>query len=125
MKCFRLICATTLMRANFPLKDCTKRLCPRPMKRRSIVKCTLKERMCSADCLGGFKRRLEDHAMFGTRRIQAIAIIAIVSLGLLPVTLRAQKDGKNKEPKPIPADAHAVLWQEPTDITSRDLLLGF
>ncbi len=63
--------------------------------------------------------------MFGTRRIQAIAIIAIVSLGLLPVTLRAQKDGKNKEPKPIPADAHAVLWQEPTDLTSRDLLLGF
>src|SRR2546430_3969671 len=62
--------------------------------------------------------------MFGTRRIQAIAIIAIVSLGLLPVTLRAQKDGKSKEPKPIPADARAVLWQEPTDITSRDLFLG-
>ena len=63
--------------------------------------------------------------MFVSRRIQAIAIIAIVGLGLLPVTLRAQKDGKTKQPKPIPADARAVLWQEPTDITSRDLFLGF
>ena len=63
--------------------------------------------------------------MFVSRRIQAIAIIAIVGLGLLPATLRAQKDGKTKQPKPIPADARAVLWQEPADITSRDLFLGF
>src|SRR5256885_7345573 len=70
------------------------------------------------------KRKSEDHAMFVTRRIQAIAIVAIVGLGLLPATLRAQKDGKTKQPKPIPADAHAVLWQEPTDVTSRDLFLG-
>ena len=62
--------------------------------------------------------------MFVTKRIQAIAIVAIVGLGLLPATLRAQKDGKTKQPKPIPADARAVLWQEPTDITSRDLFLG-
>src|SRR5438270_6402495 len=70
------------------------------------------------------KRKSEDHAMFVSRRIQVIAIITIVGLGLLPAALRAQKDGKKKEPKPIPADARAVLWQEPTDITSRDLFLG-
>ena len=49
--------------------------------------------------------------MFVNRRIQAIAIIAIVGLGLLPVTLRAQKDGKTKQPKPIPlaiANRHYV-----------------
>ena len=63
--------------------------------------------------------------MLLTKRIQSFAVVVVLALGLLPVTLRAQKDGKNKEPKPIPADAHAVLWQEPTDITSRDLLLGF
>jgi len=62
--------------------------------------------------------------MFATKRIQAMAIVAIVGLGLLPATLKAQKDGKSKEPKPIPAEARAVLWQEPTDITSRDLFLG-
>src|SRR5256714_14959047 len=62
--------------------------------------------------------------MLVTKRIQVIAIIAIVGLGLLRAALRAQKDGKKKEPKPIPADARAVLWQEPTDITSRDLFLG-
>ena len=62
--------------------------------------------------------------MFATKKIQAMAIVAIVGLGLLPATLRAQKDGKSKEPKPIPAEARVVLWQEPTDITSRDLFLG-
>ena len=62
--------------------------------------------------------------MLLTKRIQSFAVVVVLALGLLPVTLRAQKDGK-KEPKPIPADAHAVLWQEPTDIASRDLLLGF
>jgi len=62
--------------------------------------------------------------MFAMKRIQLIAMVAIVGLGLLPAILRAQKGGKSKEPKPIPADAKAVLWQEPTDITSRDLFLG-
>jgi len=63
--------------------------------------------------------------MFAAKRIQAMAIVAIVGLALLPATLKAQKDGKGKkEPKPIPADARAVLWTEPTDITSRDLFLG-
>jgi hypothetical protein len=44
--------------------------------------------------------------------------------GLLPVSLRAQKDDKQKDPKPIPADAKAVIWREPTDIASRNLFLG-
>jgi hypothetical protein len=58
------------------------------------------------------------------KRIQAIAIVAVAALGLMPVVLRAQKDGKTRTPKPIPTQAHAVLWQEPADITSRDLFLG-
>lgn len=62
--------------------------------------------------------------MLARRKIQAIVITAIATLGLLPIALQAQKGGDVKTPKPIPADAHAVLWQEPTDITSRDLLLG-
>jgi hypothetical protein len=62
--------------------------------------------------------------MLKANRIQTIAIVAVAALGLMPVVLRAQKDGKIKEPKPIPAGAHAVLWQQPTDITSRDLFLG-
>src|SRR5690349_10008798 len=62
--------------------------------------------------------------MPASRKFQSIAIIGL-ALILLPVVLRAQKDDKNKTPKPIPDDAHAVLWQEPTDIASRDLFLGF
>ena len=58
------------------------------------------------------------------KRFQSIAMIGIAMLVLWPVALRAQKDDK-KTPKPIPSNAHAVLWQEPTDITSRDLYLGF
>jgi hypothetical protein len=70
------------------------------------------------------KKVREDHEMLLRKRIQAIAIVAIATLGLLPVALQAQKDNGPKAPKPIPSDAHAVLWQEPTDITSRDLFLG-
>jgi hypothetical protein len=64
--------------------------------------------------------------MFTTRRNQALAIIATIAIALLPIVAPAQKGGgsKLKEPKPIPADAHAVLWQQPTDIASRDLFLG-
>jgi len=61
---------------------------------------------------------LED-AMFA-RRIHITMIVLIASFGLVSAT-RAQK---SKSPKPIPSEAHAVLWQEPTDITSRDLFLG-
>ena len=60
-----------------------------------------------------------------TKKFQSISMVAIAVLFLAPIALRAQKDNKKKEPKPIPSDAHAVLWQEPTDITSRDLFLGF
>lgn len=63
--------------------------------------------------------------MFTRKTIQALVVMAI-ALGVVPVALRAQKGGGSglKTPKPIPAEAHAVLWQEPTDITSRDLFLG-
>jgi len=65
------------------------------------------------------------------KRVQSLAIIATAALILIPGSLWAQKDNKNnknnknKSPKPIPADAKAVLWQQPTDISSRDLFLGF
>src|SRR5207253_4823268 len=64
-------------------------------------------------------------AMLINKRFQLLGMIAIAVICLLPVTLRAQKDDKNKTPKPIPADARAVIWQEPADIASRDLFLGF
>lgn len=57
-------------------------------------------------------------------RINLMAMAALVALGLMPVALQAQKDKGQKTPKPIPGDARAVLWQEPTDITSKDLFLG-
>src|ERR1051325_4061336 len=62
--------------------------------------------------------------MLLTKRNSLSALIAIIAFGLLTVSLRAQKETKKDEPKSIPADAHAILWQEPTDITSRDLFLG-
>src|SRR6266571_6214758 len=68
-------------------------------------------------------RKSED-MMLVTKTFRSFAIVAIAVLAFLPVSLRAQKDNKNKAPKPIPADAHAVLWIEPTDISSRDLFLG-
>src|SRR5205814_9857728 len=111
------------MRASFLPKDCTGRLSPLPVKHLSIVGRTLKVRKCLVDS-PEVKRESEGMKMFATKRIQAMVIVAIVGLGLLPATLKAQKDGKKDEPKPIPADAHAVLWQEPTDITPRDLFLG-
>ncbi|HYX27278.1 MAG TPA: hypothetical protein VE863_01830 [Pyrinomonadaceae bacterium] len=63
--------------------------------------------------------------MFTRRKSQTFAIIATIAFGLV-TAIQAQKGGgaKLKEPKPIPSDAHAVLWQEPTDISSRDLFLG-
>src|ERR1051325_10618476 len=59
--------------------------------------------------------------MRGKKRDQIIMTVVIAALGLVPAALRAQK---NKQPKPVPSEAHAVLWQEPTDIASRDLFLG-
>jgi hypothetical protein len=58
------------------------------------------------------------------KRNLLLTLVAFIAFSLLPVSLQAQKDTKKDEPKTIPADAHAVLWQEPTDITSRDLYLG-
>ncbi len=62
--------------------------------------------------------------MLVTRTFRSLAIVAIAVLVFLPVSLRAQKGNKNKAPKAIPANAQAVLWKEPTDISSRDLFLG-
>src|SRR5713101_259211 len=53
--------------------------------------------------------------------------VMIVGIGvLLAVSIQAQQEKKShsKAPKPIPSDAKAVLWREPTDIASRDLYLG-
>jgi hypothetical protein len=49
----------------------------------------------------------------------------VLGAALLAMTIQAQepKDGR-KDPKPIPPDAKAVLWREPADIASRDLVLG-
>jgi len=53
-------------------------------------------------------------------------ILALGLAALLTVSIQAQqkKTSHAKAPKPIPSDAKAVLWREPTDIASRDLFLG-
>jgi hypothetical protein len=38
--------------------------------------------------------------------------------------MKTAPNKKSEEPKPIPADAKSILWQEPTDIATRDLFLG-
>lgn len=55
-------------------------------------------------------------------RLRELVMVAIiVALSLSSVTLAAQK--KQKKQKPAPKGT-PVLWQEPTDIASRDLFLG-
>jgi len=55
--------------------------------------------------------------------------LTILTLGvamLLSASIPAQqkKTSHSNAPKPIPSDAKPVLWQEPTDIATRDLFLG-
>ena len=58
------------------------------------------------------------------RRIHSVAVAIIAALGLIPAALAQQHLNKGDVPKPIPADAKAELWREPTDIASRNLFWG-
>ena len=62
--------------------------------------------------------------MLRRRKIQSVAVAIIAALGLIPVALAQQHLNKGDVPKPIPADAKAQLWREPTDIASRNLFWG-
>ena len=57
-------------------------------------------------------------------RIKSVAVAIIAALGLIPAALAQQHLNKGDVPKPIPADAKAQLWREPTDIASRNLFWG-
>src|SRR5207302_6623098 len=61
--------------------------------------------------------------MFQRNSFKRPALILIGMAMLLTSTIQGQKS-KKSHPKPIPNDAKPVLWQEPTDIASRDLFLG-
>jgi hypothetical protein len=52
----------------------------------------------------------------------ALALLLLM-LSLLPTAPAVAQDKKNKKKKPVPV-GRPVLWREPTDIKSRDLLLG-
>ena len=52
----------------------------------------------------------------------ALLLPGAVLMGQHKMKMAAGK--KNEGPKPIPADAKSILWQEPTDIGTRDLFLG-
>lgn len=57
--------------------------------------------------------------------IRQLAVAALTLVVLFGGLSRAQDQKKNsKGPKPIPSDAKAVLWREPSDIASRDLFWG-
>src|SRR6266404_6086692 len=55
---------------------------------------------------------------------RSIALAFGCTIVLSGAVLFGQKDKKNEKDKTILPDAPAVLWREPTDITSRDLFLG-
>jgi len=61
--------------------------------------------------------------MFERNSFKRITLILIGLALLLSVAIQGQQS-KKSHPKPIPNDAKAVLWREPTDIASRDLFLG-
>jgi hypothetical protein len=53
-----------------------------------------------------------------------IAIFIAVSALTATVALAQERKSHTKAPKPIPSDAKAVLWREPTDLASKDLFWG-
>ncbi len=55
---------------------------------------------------------------------QVAAIVIGLTMLLTASTLAQQKKSHPKSPKPIPIDGKAVLWNEPTDVSSRDMYLG-
>jgi hypothetical protein len=63
--------------------------------------------------------------MFISKTIRrSIALASGFTIVLSGAVLFGQKDKKNEKDKTTLPDAPAVLWREPTDITSRDLFLG-
>src|SRR5712692_1508896 len=59
------------------------------------------------------------------RRVTILMVsIALLLPGAVLMGQHKTAQNKNEEPKPIPADAKSILWQEPTDIATRDLFLG-
>jgi hypothetical protein len=63
--------------------------------------------------------------MLTPNMIRQLAAAALTLVVLFGSSSRAQDQKKSpKAPKPIPSDAKAVLWREPSDIASRDLFWG-
>jgi hypothetical protein len=61
----------------------------------------------------------EDWKMIVSKRSYGLLLILVLSLVLPLSTVAQKKGGKKAKPKGTP-----VLWQEPADITSRNLFLG-
>jgi hypothetical protein len=61
--------------------------------------------------------------MLAPDTLRRLTILFVSLILLLSGSLQAQQE-KKSHPKPIPSDAKPVLWQEPTDVASRDLYLG-
>src|SRR6266478_5175947 len=61
--------------------------------------------------------------MFERNSLKRLGLILIGVALLFSASIQGQQS-KKSHPKPIPNDAKPVLWHEPTDIASRDLLLG-
>ncbi len=59
----------------------------------------------------------------GFRKL-AVLVFAITAVLSLSIQAQQEKKSHTNTPKPIPGDAKAVLWREPTDIATRDLYLG-
>src|SRR5919197_38121 len=60
--------------------------------------------------------------MISNKYSKQVSIILILLVSTFSVF--SQKDKDKDKTKTIPPGAKAVLWQEPTDIASRDLFLG-
>ena len=61
--------------------------------------------------------------MNGQKIFRRVMLIAVSMAFLLAGTSLLGQSKKDK-PKPLPPDAKQVLWQQPSDIASRDLFLG-
>ena len=63
--------------------------------------------------------------MLKPNMMRQLAVAALTLVVLFGGSSRSQDQKKGpKSPKPIPSDAKAVLWREPSDIASRDLFWG-
>ena len=59
----------------------------------------------------------------GFRKL-AVLVFAITAVLSLSIQAQQEKKSHTNTPKPIPSEAKAVLWHQPTDIATRDLYLG-